>query len=333
MPQGEWNMDSAYKVSVIIPVYNVEKYLCRCLDSVLNQTYQNIQVIVVDDGSGDRSPQLCDEYARKDSRVRVIHQQNQGQAAARNHAVKLAEGAYIAYVDSDDYVTADYIEYLVKLQKKYNTDVVFARGLYVYDGKPLPAYKDEDSDCVLSAEETLIRLNYNMGMGAMIWGKLFRRELIEAYPFPEGQIYEDLATLYKIVGACREIAYGQHRVYFWTQRGGSTMRSAFNKRQLAAFQATRDQLQYMQRAYPTVVPSVKARHMTKVVEIMPLALKSTGSREAYETLKKEMIFYDEVIRDKKIRKLQKIRLRAIRMGYLPAKIVVLAHEKLKKTIL
>ena len=320
-------MDNAYKVSVIIPVYNVEKYLHRCLDSVINQTYRNIEIILVDDGSTDDSARICDEYAQKDGRIRVIHQENQGQAAARNNAMKIAEGSFIAYVDSDDFVTADYIEYMVKLQNKYGTDIVFVRGVYAYDGKELPAYQDEDRDYLLGAEETLIRLNYNKGMGAMIWAKLFRRELIEAYPFPEGQIYEDLATLYKIVGACREIAFGEHRVYFWMQRGGSTMRSAFNKRQLAAFQATRDQLRYMEKAYPAVVPSVKARHMTKVVEIMPLAMKSAGSREAYKILKKEMIFYDEVIR-----RLQRFRLRAIKMGYLPARIVVLTHEKVKRFI-
>lgn len=323
-------MDSSYKVSIIIPAYNVEKYLRRCLDSVVNQTYKNIDIILVDDGSSDGTGRVCDEYAQKDARIRVIHQKNQGQAAARNNAMKIAEGEYIAYVDSDDYVTPDYIEYMVKLQKKYKTDVVFVRGVYAYDGKKLPAYKDEDRDTLLSAEETLIRLNYNKGMGAMIWAKLFRRELIEAYPFPEGQIYEDLAVLYKIVGACKEIAYGEHRVYFWMQRGGSTMRSTFNKRQMSAFQATREQLAYMQQAYPAVVPSVKARHMTKVVEIMPLAMNSVGSREAYKLLKKEMIFYDEVIKDKNLRTLQKLRLRAIKMGYLPTRIFLLTHERVKK---
>ena len=322
-----------YKVSIIIPVYNVKKYLLRCLDSVANQSYRDLEVILVDDGSTDGSGEMCEEYASRDTRFQVIRQENRGQAAARNHAAKRATGEFIAFVDSDDYACGDYVEYLVRLQQKYNTDVVIARGGYAYEDRPLPNYPKEDADFLLTAEETLIKLNYNIGMGAMPWAKLFRRNLILSNPFPEGRIYEDLATIYKLVGSCREIAYGRRRIYYWTQRAGSTMRSAFNERQLAAFVATREQMEYMERNYPTVIPSVKARHMTKIVELMPMAMKSANSREAYGVLKKEMIYYDEVMKDKKVRTSQKIRLKAIKMGYLPTKAVVLTHEKMKKKIM
>ena len=183
-----------YKVSIIIPVYNVKKYLLRCLDSVANQSYRDLEVILVDDGSTDGSGEMCEEYASRDTRFQVIRQENRGQAAARNHAAKRATGEFIAFVDSDDYACGDYVEYLVRLQQKYNTDVVIARGGYAYEDRTLPNYPKEDADFLLTAEETLIKLNYNIGMGAMPWAKLFRRNLILSNPFPEGRIYEDLAT-------------------------------------------------------------------------------------------------------------------------------------------
>ncbi len=321
---------SGYLVSIIVPVYNVEKYLEKCLKSIELQDYTNIEVILVDDGSTDSSGQICDQYAKEHDSVVVIHQPNQGQAAARNHAANMCHGEFIAFIDSDDSVVPEYISYLVSLQLKYGTDIVIARGIYCYEGAEEPTYSSTNEDYLLKPEEVLIRLNYNKGMAATPWAKLFRKNIILKHPFPEGQIYEDLATIYKIVGDSQGVAYGDRKIYFWLQREGSTMRSRFNEKQLAAFSATREQLEYMKKNFPSVVPSVKARHMTKIIELMPYAIRSVNSRMAYHTLLKEMIYYKEVMKDKNIRNTQRIRLKAIRLGYYPAKLITLAHESLKK---
>ena len=117
------------KVSIIVPVYKVEKYLSKCLNSIVAQTYKNIEVILVDDGSPDNCGKICDEYANKYSFIKVIHQSNQGQAAARNNAAKLVSGEFITFIDSDDFVEEDYIEYLVYLQTKYDADMSVGGGI------------------------------------------------------------------------------------------------------------------------------------------------------------------------------------------------------------
>ena len=110
-------------ISIIIPVYNAEKYLPNCLDSVINQTYKNLEIILVDDGSTDKSSEICDEYAQKDFRIKLIHKENGGVSSARNAGLALVSGDYIAWVDSDDFVAPDYIEYMYKLLKEYDADI------------------------------------------------------------------------------------------------------------------------------------------------------------------------------------------------------------------
>ena len=320
-----------YKVSMIIPVYKVEKYLRQCLDSVVAQTYHNLEVILVDDGSPDRCGEICDEYARKYEQFRVIHQKNQGQAAARNHAVQLASGVFIVFVDSDDLIVADHVEHLVAIQQKYDADLVIAGGIYWYENTPLPTIPPpKDVDRIVSAEEALSRMNYNRGMGAMPWAKLYQRDLLLAHPYPEGRIYEYLATTYKIVGDSKRIAYSRQIIYYWRQREGSTMHMKFDERQMAGIDAAKEQLAYMQERYPSVVPAAKARYMGKIVELMGIAMNSENSREIYKRLRTIMYYYKDVMADPKMKKSQKVRLFAMKCGYPLTNIVFRMHDKLKE---
>ena len=224
-------------ISIIVPVYKVEKYLSRCIETILNQTYTNFEAIFVDDGSPDNCGNICDSYAAKDSRIIVLHQRNQGQAAARNNAVKMSKGDYITFIDSDDYVEPDYLDYLFRLLQKYNADVSIGGFCYLYEGNIPQNQAREENTVVMNACEALIRMNYNKGIGATAWAKLYKRELILNHPFPEGQIYEDLAVLYQIIGDCKSVAYGNKRIYYWVQRQNSTMRMAFDERQMAGMDA------------------------------------------------------------------------------------------------
>ena len=319
------------KISIIIPIYKTETYIRKCIDSIVKQTYSNIEVLLVDDGSPDKCGEICDSYADKYPYIKVIHQQNQGQAAARNNAVLIAAGEFIVFVDSDDYISRDCIEYLVKLQQKYNADVAIGGCEYIYEGKKPPVRTDSSKEYVWSAEDALIYMNYlTKGFGATPWAKIYKRELILKHPFPVGQIYEDLATLYKIIGDSEIIAFGSKRIYYWVQREGSTMRMAFDDRQLAGITAAADQIKYIEKRYPRALPAAKARYMGKIIEIMPLALKCSESRSIYKKLKKQMIYFREVMVDPNVKKSHKVRLFFARLGYIPAKIVFSIHEKVKR---
>ena len=319
-------------VSIIVPVYKVKKYLGRCVASIIEQTYQNVETILVDDGSPDNCGALCDEYAHKYPSIHVIHQENAGQAAARNNAAKKALGEYIVFIDSDDFVEPDYVEYLLGLLQKYGTDMAIGGFTYLYDGKqPMRRTFANESEVVWTATEALIKINYNQGCGATPWAKIFKKELILKHPFPEGQLYEDLATMYKIVGDCVSVAFGSRKVYYWVQRSGSTMRMNFDERQFAGIEAAWNQIQYVEKTYPRALASAKYRYTAKAVELISNCFSTSGDKKVFKKLRDKMnIYAKDVLKDKHSKKTMKVRIIAVKLGYYPARIVFKLHEIAKK---
>jgi len=322
-------------VSIIVPVYNVEKYLARCIESVISQTYRNFELLLIDDGSPDNCGKICDEYAGKYPYIHVIHQKNQGQSAARNNAVKVSKGEYITFVDSDDFIENDYLEYLIQLQEKHQSDISIGGFRYLYEGKEPEERKfDNETEVLMDANEALCRMNYNAGFGSTPWAKLYKRELIVKHPFPEGQIYEDLATLYKIVGDSAKISLGNRVIYYWVQRAGSTMRMAFDERQMAGMTAVEEQIKYVEKRYPDALPSVKYRYVAKAMELIAVNFNSGSDKEVFNRLRELSKRYSkEVLHDKRAKRTMKMRINATRLGYSAAKFVFGIHEKAKHKLM
>ena len=185
------------KVSIIVPVYNVEKYLIGCIDSILNQTYKNYELILVDDGSKDSSGEICDEYARKYSNITVIHQNNQGQAVARNHGVQVSSADWILFVDSDDVIHPHLLEFLIRAIHESQTNSSFSGRIV---GKTLTEdffYKKEFSYNTITINDNSLAALYDSKMSQLnevywlIYPKLIKKEIIQKYPFVEGRIFED----------------------------------------------------------------------------------------------------------------------------------------------
>lgn len=322
-------------VSVIIPVYQVEKYLPRCLGSIAAQTYPNLEVILVDDGSSDSSGELCGQYAREHANVRVLHQPNQGQSVARNAAVPLATGEYIAFVDSDDYVEPDYIEYLVRLLLEHRADISVGGYVYEYEGRPAKKFCRDGASSAITPAEMISRMNYGERCGIVPWGKLYRKELLAAHPYPPGKIYEDLATTCKIVGDARRIAFGDKTIYHWLQRPGSTMNNRFSSRQLDGLEAAQAQLDYTAARFPSALPSAKFRHTAKGVELAKIFLESGDASPAvWKRLRDHVARYGrEVLRDPRAKPTLKFRIRAVLLGRIPARLAIGFHDWLKRKIL
>lgn len=326
--------DSYPKVSIIVPAYKVEQYLKRCLDSIVSQTYKNMEVILVDDGSPDNCGEICDQYAERYPFISVLHQTNQGQAAARNNAVRTARGKYITFVDSDDYVEPDYLEYLIGLMETYGTDMSIGGFVYEYGGKKQRSVHKEEKTMVMDPCEAIIRMNYNKGFGATPWAKAYKRDLIEKHPFPKGQIYEDLAVLYKIVGDCESVAFGNKVIYHWIQRAGSTMRMRFDERQMAGMDAVEAQLEYVKDRFPEALSSAKYRYTAKAVELMAVCFNSGGEKNVFRRLRSMMFRYaGDVLIDKRSKKTMKVRIAAASLGYYPAKAAFMLHERAKKKLI
>ena len=319
------------KVSIIVPVYKVEKYLERCLGSISAQTFRDFELLLVDDGSPDRCGEICEAFAKTNDYTTVIHQANQGLSAARNNAVPHARGQYITFIDSDDFVTPDYLEYLVGLAEKYKADVSVGGRVYQYDDKEPAEPKAERSSGFLSPEEALIRMNYGIDFSVYAWGKLYRRELVEKYPYPVGRLYEDLATTYKIVSDANGVAYGTRQIYYWIQRSDSIMHSGFNERQLDGLLSAEEQLHFIEEHFPNAVPAAKYRLTAKAIELAEICFSSGGSKAVFRKLRDSMNRYaSEVMKDPKAKRSMKIRILAMKMGYLPSKAVFSAHRKAKK---
>lgn len=200
-------------ISVIIPIYNVEKYLKRCIDSVLRQTYRELEIILVNDGSPDNCGKICDKYAEVDSRIRVIHKANGGLSSARNAGLDVMIGQYVMFVDSDDYITPDCIEYLYGLIAKVGSPI--AIGNYEITRKSQYAF-NENNKCteVISGSKAIERqFGKNTVQYVSAWAKLYKAELFETLRFPEGFLHEDEGTIYKALYFCDRVVVSDKVVY------------------------------------------------------------------------------------------------------------------------
>lgn len=209
-------------ISIVIPVYNVQSYMRRCLDSVLAQTYDNLEILLIDDGSTDESGYIADEYACCDERIKVFHQKNAGLSAARNYGIQKAGGEYIAFIDSDDYVSEFFIGRLYSLLKKYDAQISVCG--YVH-GKncSIPFEKKNEVFC-MSADECLERWHgKSKNMETVVWNKLYHKSVFKETKeiFPEGKIHEDILTVHLLVAKCNKIVFTTEKLYAYMVRDGS----------------------------------------------------------------------------------------------------------------
>lgn len=211
-------------ISVVIPVYNVEKYLSECLDSVINQTYKNLQIILVDDGSTDSSGKICDEYAEKDARITVVHQSNAGAGAAKNTGLDLVKGEYFSIIDSDDYIELDMYEKMVNSLEKYNADIVqcLFRNVFVNDSFDRKYKIKGNYPKVLTSKSFLKEYLYDWKY-AIFWNKLFKSSLLKEIRFPVGRKIDDEFFTYKLVCNAKKVVNIDNILYNYRMRKTSVM--------------------------------------------------------------------------------------------------------------
>lgn len=218
-------------ISVIVPCYNVEQYIRVCIDSVLNQTYKNIEIFLVDDGSPDESGAICDEYAAKDTRIIVIHKKNGGLSDARNVALDHAKGDYILFVDSDDYISPDHVKGLYNLIVEYNADVaVNPPCIFLQGTKPRP--RGDYMVSVFSGQEALKNMFYQKQIDTSAWGKLYKRKLFEGVRYPYGLLFEDNPTTYKLFLKSKIVVFQNYQSYFYLIRPNSIEGASFSMKKL-----------------------------------------------------------------------------------------------------
>ena len=246
-------------ISIIVPVYNVENYLRKCIDSLISQTYKNLEIILVDDGSQDKCPNICDEYKDKDSRIVVIHKNNGGLSDARNFGIKYSCGKYVTFVDSDDYVENDYIEYLYNLLKEENT-IISVCGHYIcYDEKKIK--KNASFTKKIDKVSALNDILYDKEVDLSSWGKLYSKELFDDISFPKGKIFEDTATTYLLFDKCNYISVGEKCKYYYVLRNNSITTTDFNLKKMELIEMTKKMCNLIEKKYPELKSGCKRRLM------------------------------------------------------------------------
>lgn len=220
-------------ISVIIPVYNVEKWLRHCVESVLNQTYKNLEIILVDDGSTDHCGQICDQFAKQDCRVVVIHRPNGGLSEARNTGLDIAHGIYISFVDSDDWIEQDMLETLLCTIKEKNAEISVCNYIREYETLPAKTIHPDTyqirKDMIMSGRDFIrMEICEKPSFCVVVWNKLYKREIFETLRFPAGKIHEDAFVFHEIIYPCLRIACLSYVGYHYLIRNNSIMGSGGN---------------------------------------------------------------------------------------------------------
>ena len=210
-------------VSIIIPVYNAEQYIKRCITSILDQTYTNLQVIIINDGSTDMSGTICKEFQMYDRRIDYYEQKNGGAGAAKNAGLINSKGDYICFIDSDDFISNDYIQYLVNLLKTHDSDIAQASYISGFDSK-FPRTNQKEK--IIEYDNSIFQSNHYK---SVVWGKVYRRELFNNLSFSPGRRIDDETIIYKLYFIAKKTVYSNLKKYYYYQSPNSVMRNQINE--------------------------------------------------------------------------------------------------------
>jgi glycosyltransferase involved in cell wall biosynthesis len=271
-------------ITVIIPVYNVKKYLKRCVNGVLAQTYKNLEVILVDDGSTDGCAELCDELFKTDKRVVVFHKQNGGLSSARNYGVRAANGKYITFVDSDDTIDEDYVETLYNTIRKYNVKLAICSHRVFYEGHKTAVDMGTGETGKIDSKTVIQRLLYADGIDTSSWAKMYTKDILVAHPFPEGRNFEDAATTYLYLDSVKYIGLNSVAKYNYYVRRMSISQKPFTKMKMDLITATQEMHDYVVEKYPKMKLGAERRLMYAYLSTLRQIALSPETPDSIECL-------------------------------------------------
>ncbi|HGK9718978.1 TPA: glycosyltransferase family 2 protein [Streptococcus pneumoniae] len=271
------------KVSVIVPIYNVEKYLKYSIGGILKQSYKNLEIILVNDGSQDNSLAICEEYSKIDNRIKIISVENGGQGKARNIGLQHSTSDWILFLDADDYYDNNAVEYLVELAERYGSDLVVTPLRVVRDhiqGGNASSIKNEKI-LNLNKDRLIEEMYYGRLLGATPCGKLYKREILEKWPFPD-QLFEDLAIAYKHLMSAKKVAVSNQYYYNYYQRGGSTTKSRYTSKLEDFYRAIEKNYKYLEEDFPNnkeLSIALKTRMFTGGFQVVNSMIESGMTKE------------------------------------------------------
>lgn len=300
--------NSNHVITVIVPVFKVEKYFKKCIDSIVNQTYRNLEIILVDDGSPDHCPEMCDEYAQKDNRIKVIHKINGGLSDARNAGIKKACGEYIGFVDSDDWIDIEMYDVLLKNILENDSDISICQMVSVRENTRVKKNKRENTCLVYNKDQSIKLLIEDKALKSYSVNKLYKRNLFEKKKFPENRLYEDRFIMHEVFYQAKKVVLSTYEGYYYFHRDDSISFCAFNKKDLDLIDAQEKITEFCETNYPELVNVAHASKARMALYCLSNYLKSSFNDEHCEALLLSCIneYYDDYMKSNIPSKHQKI---------------------------
>jgi glycosyltransferase involved in cell wall biosynthesis len=268
-------------VSIVVPIYNIERYLAKCIDSIRAQSYERIEILLVDDESPDNCPKLCDDYAALDNRIQVIHKTNGGLSDARNSGLHQAKGEYVVFIDGDDYVHRDYIQTLLQEIITQKADISVCNYYRVYEGNVRKIANHADSMTYSNIEAMRDVFTYPSVCEVMTWNKMFKKSLFteNMILFPVGKIHEDNYTTYKLFYFSKKVTYINTPLYYYIQRSGSIMNSGFNRKRLDIIEASNQASEWVNLHKLPLIDEVSAYQLSSTLTVLNSMIDNHGLQD------------------------------------------------------
>lgn len=318
-------------ITVVVPVYNVEIYVEKCLESIINQTYKNIQLILVDDGSTDKSGKICDEYAMKyesNMDISVIHQKNRGLSAARNVGIDIAKGKYICFIDSDDYIESNMLENLYEIIKESNSNIACCGKTKEYDNRKISVNNKDDFTC--TGVEAIGRMFTFQDIDNSACDKLFETELFSDIKFPEGKYYEDIATIYYIFEKAKKVVHIKREEYHYVIRKKSISHSEFSLKQLDLLYFSKKISMEFSKKYVELKEQAESFYCLNLLNTIIKMKNSKLSKECemkFREIKKEFnTNFFSFFKNKYIPRSKKIMMILVKLGFYKI-VYIIKHNK------
>lgn len=313
------------KISVIVPIYNVEEYLDKCIQSLINQTYSNLEIILVNDGSTDNSLRICKKYESYPN-ILICNKKNGGLSDARNFGLDKATGNYICFVDSDDYIEKDMIEYLYNNLNNYKADISCCNIYMLYDNKISPKHPIYDNIICLSPSEAIKDTLHNSNIDYASWNKLYKKSLFDEIRFPKGKIYEDMFIMHELLHKSKLIVYGSECKYYYRQRENSITKSIFTSKKFDLLDAYDVIIKFINSNYPKLIFEAEEVIVLQKLNLLRdifLSNKSIKYRKEIVQIKKS-IKYSQIIN------ISENKFNYLIIKYCPIKVLQIYYNKQKR---
>lgn len=304
-------------ISVIVPAYNVEKFIGKCIDSILQQSFKDFEVLLIDDGAKDSTPEICDACAKKDSRIKVYHKENGGLSDARNYGIDRMQGKYVTFIDSDDYVDSGYFEYLYGLITQEEDIQIAICGKKSVREDENASPDPETFHEIITGERAVQKMLCGHGSGHSAWGKLYSADLWKTVRYPKGKIYEDYATTYRVMALVDKAAWGNAAMYFYVQHIESIMHQKCSRRSLSLVDIADEETEFIVKKWPALKQEALVRKVTSELKCLQNILNAKN--EEFDDYKQKIVedvrrHKGELLASKKVALKTKIKIIALLLG-------------------